>query len=442
MELLWNVFETGINLFESCVVIHFLCAFLHHDFKNTKGKIIYLIGVALDFIAMTLLNSITFYEGILGVIYISIYLIYSFIFLKGTILKKVFAAFLTNIVLICTSAVVTSIASSLFKNSFYSIYEGKNTIRVLTIVFVQVLLFFIYDIILKYSIVELKANEWKLILSILCISFISIACIHIVVVNVELEYYYAKLILGAESGIIILNIVCFNMTYALSRSNDEAEKLRIQRQQEEFRTHYAENIKEQYEEIRRIRHDMKQNLAVISMLHSEEKYDEAQRYANKISDNLSSFDMVIDVGNDFVNAILNSKLSIAKQRGIKVLCTAASNISGIDDIDLCNLLGNMLDNAVSAAEKCDNGFIEVSVNADEDKILTIISNTIKESVLEVNENLQSTKNGDMHGYGVKTIQSIAKKYDGVVKFYEEDNMFYCQVLMYKQKIASCEYASP
>lgn len=434
-DLLWNIFETSVNLFESCVVVHFICAFLHHDYKSLRGKMIYFIGVAIDFVCVTVVNNLTVYEGILGAIYILIYFIYNLIFLKGTIFHKIFTALIAVVILLCVSSLVSGMVSAIFKSNLSLIYEQHSIERVCTIVLVQILLICIYDLILKYMVMTLKKEEWKLILSILCISFMVISCIHIVFIDIELDNYYARFIMAAEFGILVLNIVCFYMTYALSRSNAMTEELRLQRQQEEYRAHYAENIKEQYEEIRRMRHDMKQNLAVISMLYSERKYDEAQKYANKTSDNLARFDMVIDVGNDFVNAILNSKLSIAKQRGIEVLCTASSNISGIEDIDLCNLLGNMLDNAISAAEKCDKSFIEVSVNADEDKILAIISNTIKESVLEINKNLQSIKNGDIHGYGVKTIQSIASKYDGIAKFYEENNMFYCQVLMYKQIIA-------
>ena len=95
----------------------------------------------------------------------------------------------------------------------------------------------------------------------------------------------------------------------------------------------------------------------------------------------------------------------------------------------------MLDNAIEAAQKCDNSFVEVSVNSDEDKIHVIISNSIKEPVLKNNIDLQSTKyDNNIHGYGVKTIKSIAKKYNGIANFYEDKNIFYCQVLMYKQKL--------
>lgn len=142
--------------------------------------------------------------------------------------------------------------------------------------------------------------------------------------------------------------------------------------------------------------------------------------------------MTIDVHNDFLNAILNSKLLIASEQGIRVICASSSSIDGVDDIELCNLLGNILDNAIEAAKHCPNGYIEVSIRSDENMVLVIVANTIIGSVIKRNSELKSTKkNADRHGYGVKTIRSIAEKYNGTASFYEEGNMFYCQVMMYK-----------
>ena len=295
------------------------------------------------------------------------------------------------------------------------------------------MLVIVYDIILKFSAASLKKKEWGLIISILSISFLAVALIHAVLINIENAFMHSDMLIISEIGIIVLVIVSFYMTYSLSRSNSEAEQLRMIRQQEEYRISYAKNIKEQYEEIRRMRHDMKQNLAVISALYREHKYNEANEYAGRVSDNLEKIEMVVDVHNDFINAILNSKLSIASEYGIRVICVSSSNIDGINDIDLCSLLGNILDNAIEAAKHCQNGYIEVSIRSEENAVLVIIANTISESVLDKNKELKSTKKDfSCHGYGVKTIRSIAEKYKGTASFYEEGDMFYCQVMMYKQ----------
>lgn len=431
-EFLWKVFEIGVNLLESFVIIHFICAFMNHNFKSNKGKIVYIIGVLVDFFAVTIMNHYTIYEGILGILYVIVYFIFSLFFLNGTLLEKIFSVCLANLVVICISSFVTNIVSTVLRNNLSLIYEQLSTARICSIIVVQVLIICVYDLIIKFKFVSLNKSEWRLVLSVLGISSVSLAFIHITLIYVDLEIYFAELIMLAEFGIILLNIVCFYMTYSLSKSNSETEELRMLRQQEEYRTQYAEEIKNQYEEIRRMRHDMKQNFAVISALHNEGKYDEAKEYIDKISENLAKFDMIIDVENDFLNAILNFKLSIAQKRGIAVVCDSVSSIDGIEDIDLCNIIGNILDNAIEAAEKCDKGMIEVSIRSDENKIHILIANSIGSSVLTRNQELKSTKkDGFCHGYGVKTIKSIAEKYNGFARFNEEGKTFYCQAVMYK-----------
>lgn len=431
-DLLWEVFELSVSMFESIVIIRFICKFLEHDFKSFNGKFIFGLGVLLDFFCVTLLNELIVYEGILGITYIVVYFLFTMIFLKGGILKKLFVSFISPVVIISVNILVSSIISTVFGDELQLIYSEHTVQRMFLIIFVQIIIICVYDLLLKYSIVSLKKVEWRIILSVLGISFVSLAFIHIALINLHMKNFCVILVMLAEFGIVILNIVCFYMTYSLSKSNSEAEELRMKHQQEEYRLSYAENIKKQYEEIRRMRHDMKQNIAVISELFREKKYDEASRFADKVSNNLAKFDNVIDVQNTFINAILNSKLSSASEYGIRVICSSSNNVSGIDDIDLCNLLGNMLDNAIEAAKVCDKGYIEVSINSDENKLLVIIANSIMQSVLKTNNELASTKqDSERHGYGIKTIKSIARKYDGVAKFYEDNKMFYCQVLMYK-----------
>ena len=56
----------------------------------------------------------------------------------------------------------------------------------------------------------------------------------------------------------------------------------------------------------------------------------------------------VNTQNNTVNAIINSKLTIAKSFGIDATCLSINEFTGIDDIDLCRLLSNMLENAITA----------------------------------------------------------------------------------------------
>ena len=124
-------------------------------------------------------------------------------------------------------------------------------------------------------------------------------------------------------------------------------------------------------------------------------------------------------------------------RSINIICSIENDISGVEDIDLCNLIGNLLDNAICAAEKCDldSRLIEVRISSAGSKLVMIVKNSIRDSVLKENPNLKSTKpNSAEHGFGIKTIKYIAAKYNGEFDFYEEDLIFIIRVELHKENI--------
>lgn len=89
----------------------------------------------------------------------------------------------------------------------------------------------------------------------------------------------------------------------------------IDKRRSEYSQKYAQIIKEQYEQTRRLRHDMKQYSAALLALIKDRKLESAEAFAEKQTENLSHIETVINVDNDFLNAILNSKLSFAKSNG-------------------------------------------------------------------------------------------------------------------------------
>ena len=178
---------------------------------------------------------------------------------------------------------------------------------------------------------------------------------------------------------------------------------------------------------------MKQSYTVLETLLIENRTSEAIEYIREGRSAISKTEVLVDVGNDFVNSILNSKLGTAKQFGIEVICSSVKDISGINAVDLCTLLGNLLDNAIEAAEQClpEKRLIEVKITDSNGKLIIQVTNSIKCSVLNVNSELISTKNNPLeHGFGVKSIWLIAKKYSGTVNYFEEDGTLSCQVMLY------------
>lgn len=101
---------------------------------------------------------------------------------------------------------------------------------------------------------------------------------------------------------------------------------------------------------------------------------------------------------------------------------------------MCNLLGNILDNAIENCSASPDAHKSIICNfsGDEYKIMIYVSNTIEKSVLSENHSLKTSKSRlQGHGYGIKTIKQIAEKNNGSADFYEKDNMFVCCVMLYR-----------
>lgn len=438
INIWWSFFELIVTVFEEFVIVHFICKFLGHNFSTVKGKVIYVSGSLVGSVVVSIVDHFADYESWLGSVYFAYWFVFAILFLPGKFLNKLFAVLLANMIVLFSSSLVTSSVSAIFKSEIEYIYLQRSGIRILTIIMVQICLLYFLGLIGKIvdkTLLSLKKSEWFLIISVFIISFFTLILIQLSLLNLDSDtnFQTVVLLLTSEIGIVVLNSICLYMTIALSKGNRSAEDFKLKTQQYEHSIQYAETIRKQYDEMRSTRHDIKQHFAVIQRLHQDGDFEEAIKYTNSCVESISKPEIFIDVGDVFINAILNSKLSIAKSKGIEVMCRAGNGISGINAYDLCNLLGNILDNAIEGAQKVSSGkFIEVAMEADEFKLNIRVSNSIEKSVLETNKKLKTSKGEhELHGLGIKTIRSLAEKYNGTADFYEEGLIFYCHVIMYK-----------
>jgi sensor histidine kinase regulating citrate/malate metabolism len=98
------------------------------------------------------------------------------------------------------------------------------------------------------------------------------------------------------------------------------------------------------------RHDYHNHIQTLLVLNGNEK--QTKEYLMKLNDDLTSVDTVIKTGNVMIDAILNSKLSLIKSKNIAVNAKAVVPAQlTISEIDLCVIIGNLLDNALEACVK-------------------------------------------------------------------------------------------
>ena len=280
---------------------------------------------------------------------------------------------------------------------------------------------------------DLAIMEWILILVVLSISII--ICAFLNFASFEIGSSYGRTyIVAAYIGIILINAFVYYLLVALGKKNAAVRENEILKLQQEYNRQYIINANTEYDLIKKMRHDFKDSYSVIHTLLSEEKTDKAMEYIENNIDTLSQTEIFIRTKNDIVNAVVNAKLSTAKSFGIDSTCLSVMDFAGINDLDLCRLLSNMLENAVTACieSKLEHKCIDLKISCDEYNYTFNLKNTIDMSVLDKNPALKTTKSDNKsHGFGTKIISDIAAKYNGRCDFYEEDGLFCCNVILKK-----------
>lgn len=433
--MLWNAFEIVITLIESVTIVNFLCGMMGRRYRFANGFLSTFLGAAVLASVILFINSIMTYEGIWGFIYSVVYFLISAVLLEGSVVKKIILSIITNLILICVSAFSVNLISEIFRDNFETIYREQSVGRVVTVIFVQALYIGIFHMIERLTNrgeLCLHREELIGIAIFFVISIALVAFIHTVLLDLKMQSRSLSTVFLtlAEGGIMLINFAYVYNVIRLSEQNLKALRLQMVEQQYEYQLDYAVNVKKQFSEARRIRHDMKQTIAVVKTLLRENKLEEASAYLEKYESVFSEQKVFIHTENDFLNAILNSKLSIAKEKNIEVLCSVSKQISGIDEIDLCCLVGNLLDNAIEANEKVEDArYIQVDFFSDEVKLVIKTTNPMMEPI---SGGLSTTKQDhEQHGFGIKTVESIAKKYNGTTDFYADHGCFTARVLLYK-----------
>ena len=195
-------------------------------------------------------------------------------------------------------------------------------------------------------------------------------------------------------------------------------------QNDVMKTHIAE-VEHIYGEMRGWRHDYHNHMqTLLAHLHMAQ-YDEMEVYLAGLARDLSQVDTSIKTGNVMADAILNSKISVARAREINVRARAfVPKELTISEIDLCIVIGNLLDNAVEACGRIDDPesrFIRVYVDVLKGQLYISVSNSMDGAVRK--------KKRPGRGFGLMRIDKIAEKYSGYVNRQHEEGVFATEVML-------------
>lgn len=202
-------------------------------------------------------------------------------------------------------------------------------------------------------------------------------------------------------------------------------------QRELIETHYRE-VDNMYRQIRGWRHDYRNHIQTMKAYAAAEDWDAIRRYLDLLDKDLTTVDTVIKTGNPMADAILNSKISLAKSKGISVVADAQIPVRlQSSEIDLCCIIGNLFDNAIEASVKLpeDKRVIRVYMDMKNTQLYISFTNfTAGKKMEKVGKLFRSTK-GEGHGLGLVRIDAIVERLGGYISRNSEDGAFTTEILL-------------
>ena len=202
-------------------------------------------------------------------------------------------------------------------------------------------------------------------------------------------------------------------------------------QRELIETHYRE-VENMYRQMRGWRHDYRGHIQAMKALAAAGDMERLQDYLDQLDTDLNRVDSVLRTGNPMADAILNSKISLARSRGITVKADAHIPVGlTMSEIDLCCILGNLFDNAIEASmalpEK--ERLIRVYMEMKGTQLYISFTNFTAGGKLKKTGRLFQSTKGDGHGFGLVRIDKIISRLDGYLSRNSEDGAFTTEILI-------------
>ncbi len=241
------------------------------------------------------------------------------------------------------------------------------------------------------------------------------------------------LLLTSISILLVLSkVIVSSVTISNLKESEKAVALQMQMQRREY-----EQVCKKMEMGRAYRHDMRHHLLVLEGLVKQGETKSMAQYIESLNGQLSDIENKVYCENTTINAVLSSCLGQASEAkcDVKAKISLPKDIP-FDEIDICVIMANALDNAINACCKIDdinNRYIRITADLIDGRKLTISVNNPCDTPVSFNEQgFPIVPERDGHGIGLKSIDTVTKKYHGTFHCEYKEGEFLFKAVMFNR----------
>lgn len=225
--------------------------------------------------------------------------------------------------------------------------------------------------------------------------------------------------------VLMMSVLVFNMN---RQYEVEKELARLKTEQAELLERDYITLNKAYAINAKVFHDFHNHIGLLRQLLSHAKLEEAIQYLDELQTPVQEMTKTVWTGDETVDYIINSKAVTAKEHNVQYQVQVEfPRHTNLRSVDLCAVLGNLLDNALEAAGQVpekEKRFVRLTIRRINQMLIIKVENSFHKAPISQDGVLTTSKekNG-LHGWGLKSAQAAAEKYDGTVQTSYKDKVF-------------------
>ena len=217
--------------------------------------------------------------------------------------------------------------------------------------------------------------------------------------------------------VLMMSVLVFNIN---RQYEVEKELAKLKSEQAELLERDYTAVNRAYHVNARLFHDLHNHIGVLRQFLTHEKYGEAVRYLDELQAPVRNLTATVWTGDETADYLINSKAAAAEADGIQFQAQVEfPRRTNIRSVDLCAILGNLLDNAIEAARQVSDPSgrtVALTIRRIHQMLVIKVENSFAAAPVQEKGELKTTKTeGGLHGWGLKSAQTAAEKYDGMVQ---------------------------
>ena len=272
-------------------------------------------------------------------------------------------------------------------------------------------------------------------LALLCAMFLGLLRIYwVIMMNMAIDARKAQG-WGAAVSMVFVSVLTAGVFMFFHRFQLLKTENKMLLEMEILSENHMKDMKIMMEKNRIQTHDMKHHLLILREYGQEKQWDSLMSYLNELSDDILVQKKTVWTQVGILDTLLEQKKTKAESKGIEVR-VQADRIVGLpfSDMEICTLFSNLLDNAIEACEKIedDRRWVAIQITRKSGMLYLTISNSIKDRPAEQEGKLITNKqNHQLHGYGIKSVQKIVRKYEGDFSYQIRESEFIVTITFWR-----------